>query len=66
MEGVVTFIILDDIITEDVFTQVLRSAGMLVGIGRFRPENRGFYGRFAVERVEWIEDGDAVIAAAAE
>lgn len=65
-EGVVTFIILDDIITEDVFTQVLRSAGMLVGIGRFRPENRGFYGRFAVERVEWIEDGDAVIAAAAE
>lgn len=65
-DGVVTFYILDDIITEDVFTQVLRSAGLLVGIGRFRPENRGYYGRFAVESVDWIEDGDSVIAAAAE
>jgi hypothetical protein len=63
--GVVTFYVLDDIITEPVFTQVLRSAGLLVGIGRFRPENRGFYGRFKVTRVEWIEDGDAVIGAAA-
>lgn len=64
--GVVTFYILDDMITESVFTQVLRSAGMLVGIGRFRPENRGFYGRFRVAKVDWIEDGDAVIAGAAE
>jgi hypothetical protein len=64
--GVVTFYVLDDVITESVFTQVVRSAGMLVGIGRFRPENRGFYGRFRVLRVEWIEDGDAVIASAAE
>lgn len=64
--GVVTFYVLDDMITESVFTQVVKSAGMLVGIGRFRPENRGFYGRFKVTRVEWIEDGDAVIGAAAE
>ena len=64
--GVVTFWILDEMITEDVFTKVLCSAGQLVGIGRFRPENRGFYGRFAVKKVEWIEDGDAVIASAAE
>lgn len=64
--GTVTFYILDDMINESVFTQVLRSAGMLVGIGRFRPENRGFYGRFSVKKVEWIEDGDAVIAEAAE
>ncbi len=64
--GVVTYFVLDDMITESVFTQVLRSAGLLVGIGRFRPENRGFYGRFKVNRVEWIEDGDAIIGAAAE
>jgi hypothetical protein len=64
--GRVTFIILDDMITETVFTQVLNSAGLLVGIGRFRPENRGFYGRFRVKGVEWIEDGDAAILDAAE
>lgn len=60
--GEVAFYVMDDIITEDVFTQVLRSAGMLVGIGRFRPENRGFYGRFGVESIKWIEDGDAHVA----
>lgn len=64
--GVVTFFVFDDMITESVFKQVLGSAGNLVGIGRFRPENRGFYGRFRVASVEWIEDGDAVIQAAAE
>ena len=64
--GVVTFLILDDIITQDEFTKVLQNAGLLVGIGRFRPENRGFYGRFKVNAVEWIEDGDAAIGAAAE
>jgi hypothetical protein len=64
--GRVTFFVLDDMIREDVFTQVLRSAGLLVGIGRFRPENRGFYGRFQVVSLEWIEDGDAVVGAASE
>ena len=61
-----TFYVLDDIITESVFAQVLRSAGLLVGLGRFRPENRGFYGRFQVDSIKWIEDGDALIGAAAE
>jgi hypothetical protein len=64
--GDVTFYILDDIIPEEIFTKVLRSAGMLVGIGRFRPENRGFYGRFTVTSIRWIEDGDAVLDQAAE
>jgi hypothetical protein len=63
-EGIVTFFVLDDIITRDIFTQVLRSAGLLVGIGRFRPESRGYYGRFSVEQVDWTEDGDSVVAAA--
>ena len=62
--GEVTWYVLDDIITEPVFTQVLRSAGLLVGLGRFRPENRGFYGRFAVDAVKWIEDGEAALTAA--
>lgn len=61
--GKVTFYIFDDIITEDVFRQVLISAGLVVGLGRFRPENRGFYGRFSVKSIEWAE---ADLDAAAE
>lgn len=64
--GEITFIIFDDVIPESVFTQVLKSAGLLVGIGRFRPEKRGFYGRFQVDAIQWIEDGDAALAEAAE
>jgi hypothetical protein len=52
-QGEVTFYILDDTITEEVFEQHLREAGNFIGIGRFRPENGGFYGRFAVESVRW-------------
>jgi hypothetical protein len=32
-----------------VLEHFLRVAGALIGIGRFRPENGGFYGRFTVE-----------------
>jgi hypothetical protein len=58
-DGDATFTIFDDVITEDVFLQVLASAGSLVGIGRFRPQNRGFYGRFKVASHKWFEDGAA-------
>lgn len=52
-EGVAEIFILDDIITRDVFLQVLEGAGMFIGLGRFRPRNNGFYGRFAVEALDW-------------
>jgi hypothetical protein len=52
-KAVVEFSVFDDEITEEVFGKVLASAGQLVGIGRFRPENRGFYGRFIVPRIDW-------------
>lgn len=67
-EGLVTYYIFDEIIDRAVFTKCLVSSGQLVGIGRFRPERWGFYGRFIVDekRSEWIEDGDiSSIAAAA-
>lgn len=51
--GAVTFHILDEIITQEVFTKVLSDAGKFIGIGRFRPRNNGFYGRFDVESVDW-------------
>lgn len=45
--------ILDDIITPEVFKEMLTTAGMFIGIGRFRPEKGGINGRFAVEAVDW-------------
>lgn len=51
--GEVTFHILDETITEEVFLNVLQQAGAFIGIGRFRPRNNGFYGRFTVESVKW-------------
>lgn len=51
--GTVEFLILDEIITEEVFTEHLRDAGSFIGMGRFRPRNNGFYGRFSVESVVW-------------
>ena len=54
-KGVVSYYIIDDIITQDVFDQVLRASGLLIGIGRFRPRNRGYYGRFKVKEISWTE-----------
>jgi hypothetical protein len=33
---------------QTVFQFILERCGQFVGIGRFRPRNRGFYGRFLV------------------
>jgi hypothetical protein len=52
-EGVVTFYILDETITPEVFDLFLKEAGNFIGIGRFRPKNNGFYGRFEVVSTEW-------------
>jgi hypothetical protein len=52
--GQVEFMILDNIITEEVFQEHLEDAGSYIGIGRFRPRNNGFYGRFKVESIDWV------------
>ena len=54
-EGYVEFLIFDEIITQDVFENHLRDAGSFIGVGRFRPRNNGFYGRFSVESVDWVK-----------
>jgi len=51
--GEVVFHILDETVTEEVFRNVLEQAGAFIGIGRFRPRNNGFYGRFKVESISW-------------
>lgn len=45
--------ILDDEITPAVFEKVAKAAFTLVGVGRFRPEKRGYYGRAGVESIKW-------------
>lgn len=54
-KGEVVYYIMDDIITPDVFEKVLKASGQLIGIGRFRPKNWGYYGRFTVEDIKWEE-----------
>lgn len=49
----VPFHVIADEITEDVFTEHLKQAGAFVGIGRFRPQSGGYYGRFTVEKIKW-------------
>lgn len=49
----VTFYILDETITQDVFALHLEQAGKFIGIGRFRPRNNGFYGRFEIRDIKW-------------
>lgn len=45
--------VLDDTITEKVLIEHLEEFGKYVGVGRFRPQNGGFYGRFEVTKVVW-------------
>jgi hypothetical protein len=52
-EGIVEFLIVDDIITEEIFKTYLEDAGRFIGVGRFRPRNNGYYGRFSVESIDW-------------
>ena len=44
-----TIIILDETITDDKLKEYLIETGKFIGLGRFRPQNNGYYGRFSVE-----------------
>lgn len=51
--GIVEFAIVDEIIDNETFQTHLEDAGRFIGVGRFRPRNNGFYGRFSVEKIDW-------------
>lgn len=53
--GVAAFTIVDDIITKEIFEHHLKIAGVIVGIGRYRPQVGGSNGRFRVTKIEWQE-----------
>lgn len=52
-KGRVQFHVLDDVISPDIFEQHLKDAGNFIGIGRFRPRQNGYYGRFKVNKITW-------------
>ena len=54
-EGTVEFLVLDELINEEVFTNHLEDAVSFIGLGPFRPRNNGYFGRFAVENVRWVK-----------
>lgn len=53
----VKFLVVDPLITKEVFAEHLTEAGNYIGIGRFRPRNNGYYGRFVVEDIHWSGNG---------
>lgn len=53
--GIQEYIIIDDIITRDVFERVIKAAGQYIGILSFRPMNGGYSGRFIPEVIDWQE-----------
>jgi|SRR6476646_2190360 len=56
--GIVEVIVLDETVLQTsrttgatILEDVCRGAGQFVGLGRFRPRNNGFYGRFDVTKI---------------
>jgi len=47
-----TVLVLDDSLTKDDVKGALDAAGLLAGLGRFRPENMGTNGRFLVSAID--------------
>lgn len=52
-EGDVQYLILDEIITKEVFEEHVVTSGSLIGVGAFRPENNGYFGRFKATVKKW-------------
>jgi hypothetical protein len=54
--------IVDDTVTEkdgsgrNAFEHHLEEAGRFIGFGRFRPRKNGYYGRFKVNSIKWVEE----------
>jgi hypothetical protein len=48
--------ILDPIITEDIFKEIIGLAGLFIGLGRFRPEKGGTNGRFKMTKCDWQDN----------
>jgi hypothetical protein len=56
--------ILDPIITEAIFAEIVEIAGMFIGLGRFRPEKGGTNGRYRIKQMQWQDNRELVPLAA--
>ena len=54
-KGTAKVYLCDETIGNDVFAEHIKIAGQFVGLGMFRPERGGFFGRFAVKGIRWSE-----------
>lgn len=54
-----SIIVHDPILKPEKLKEYLEHAGKFIGMGRFRPRNNGYYGRFAVESFKVIEQKKA-------
>jgi hypothetical protein len=54
-KGELEVYIVDEVITPSIFEKHAKEAGMLVGVGQYRPENGGTNGRFVCEKFTWSE-----------
>ncbi len=54
-QGSTVIHVIDETITEDVLRKHLIEAGNLIGMGRFRPRNNGYYGRFTLVDLKAVE-----------
>ena len=49
----VTWYILDETITKDIFVYILSQSGKFIGLGYWRPARDGYWGRFDLSEVVW-------------
>lgn len=48
--------VLDPILLESIFREMVETAGMFIGLGQFRPENGGTSGRFRLDKLVWQDN----------
>lgn len=49
--------VLNEVFSDEILEKILIDAGRFVGVGRFRPEKGGFYGRFTVQDLDISDFG---------
>jgi hypothetical protein len=54
--------ILDPIIGEAIFREMVNLSGLYVGLGRFRPEKGGTNGRFVIDALKWQDNREPIAA----
>lgn len=54
-QGSIRILLLDPFVQKDKVEEYLRFGGVINGLGMWRPQNGGNYGRYSVDKIEWDE-----------